>query len=359
MPVTLITTSTTAAGTSVTVAANTLTIISAGTTQVSTTTNAVANLATSTNCDVRIDGTVHAQGAGVLLGTDGTSSGHSLLVGQGGLIFGNSGTGATLNGANALLTNHGSIGSLTGNGLQMGGIGAVALNFGLISSEYGFGAVMAGAGAILRNFGDMTSTNGIGLSVAGSTDNLVGRTIALSGSFSADRFINAGTISGSVNLNGGDDRFIGTGGSAVAVLGGTGIDTIRGGDFDGDLNGEQDDDVLSGRAGDDILTGGAGMDVMRGGAGQDEFVFASYNEMGNSLLSDVINGFVSREDKINLGAIPGLTFIGNAAFGSVAGQARYVKAAGQLQFDANGDGVADFFPQLDPGTVLLAGDLIL
>jgi hypothetical protein len=58
-------------------------------------------------------------------------------------------------------------------------------------------------------------------------------------------------------------------------------------------------------------------------------------------------------------AIAGLSFVGSAVFSSVVGQVRYAKAAGQLQIDQNGDGVGDFFLQLDPGTVLVAGDLVL
>ena len=54
-----------------------------------------------------------------------------------------------------------------------------------------------------------------------------------------------------------------------------------------------------------------------------------------------------------------MSFVGSAAFSLVAGQMRYAKAAGQLQIDSNGDGVGDFFLQFDPGTVLVAGDLVL
>ena len=117
-------------------------------------------------------------------------------------------------------------------------------------------------------------------------------------------------------------------------------------------------DRLVGGAGDDIPPGAAEADTLTGGSGVDVFMYVLVTAMGTSLVADRITDFTSAEDQINLDYLPGPTFIGNAAFGSVAGQVRYGKAAEQLQLNHNGDGVGDFFLQPTPGTVLVAGDMI-
>ena len=55
------------------------------------------------------------------------------------------------------------------------------------------------------------------------------------------------------------------------------------------------------------------------------------------------------------------TFIGNAAFGNVAGQLRYVFDAGNtyVEGDRNGDGAADFALRLDGLIALTASDFVL
>jgi Ca2+-binding RTX toxin-like protein len=74
-----------------------------------------------------------------------------------------------------------------------------------------------------------------------------------------------------VNMNGGDDTFVGSNGLAglisLTVDGGAGNDTITGGDGADVLIGGQGDDVLLGGAGDDVLIGGPGQDILDGGPG--------------------------------------------------------------------------------------------
>jgi Ca2+-binding RTX toxin-like protein len=71
-----------------------------------------------------------------------------------------------------------------------------------------------------------------------------------------------------VNMNGGDDTFVGSNGLAplisLTVDGGAGNDTITGGDGN---------DVLIGGDGNDTIIGGRGNDVLLGGAGNDTFVW--------------------------------------------------------------------------------------
>jgi Ca2+-binding RTX toxin-like protein len=177
--------------------------------------------------------------------------------------------------------------------------------------------------------------------------------------------------------NGGNDYFdlgagndFGNGGDgADTLVGGVGSDTLNGGVGNDSLNGGFGNDSLIGWYGDDVLVGGAGYDVMRGGigndtmfggdqndtffsgggrdvmyggAGRDVFVFATATEIGLGAGSDVIWGFVSGEDRVNM-QILGLTFVDDAAFSGGSRQVRFTTAGnnGLLQFDFNGDRVMD------------------
>jgi Ca2+-binding RTX toxin-like protein len=99
-------------------------------------------------------------------------------------------------------------------------------------------------------------------------------------------------------------------------------------------------DTLDGRGGNDTLTGGAGNDTLTGGTGADTFIFNG----GGGV--DLITDFNAAEgDKINLhnttwGNIP-LTYIGESAFSSVAGQVRVTGAVGNqtVEIDHLGNGL--------------------
>ena len=365
MPLFIISTDIFVAGQAVTLAPSTLTIVATGTTVVSTGGIGIGSVSTTDSCDVRIDGTVYAQSSAVSLPTNGLTGEHTLVVGLTGILASNLGSGANLQGAVATITNYGQIGSMSNLGVTMTGADALLMNYGLIYSTGSFGVQLGGANAILHNSGSITSASAATVAMFGAntlvenSGTISGRNVAIQGSGFADLIINSGTISGLVGLNGGNDRFVGTLGAAATVLGGLGGDTIRGGAFDDTFSGESDSDILAGREGDDTLTGGLGFDTMSGGAGEDVFQFFTLSDMGDTLQSDRIRGFVTGEDVLDLDAIAGLTFIGNAAFTSVALQMRYLKGPGQLLIDNNGDGLADFFVQLDKGTVLVAEDLIL
>ena len=386
MPINLITASSTVAGTATIANADTLTIIAAGAVRVSTGSSALANSAASDNCDVRVDGTLIAQGSAVALSSNGVTDSHSLTVGATGLLLANAGFGALVSGVNASVLNYGQIGSVSNTGVLMNGATARLENFGAIYSTDSNAVALSGANSVLRNFGSITADNAVAsaINLSNSSGNLVENYGTISGGFrsifgsaNADTIFNYGTLSGPVVLNAGADLFNGAGGRAVTVLGGDGDDTIRGSFFDDTLAGDAGADRIIGRTGDDqlfggtgadrlsgggdedLLNGGANNDLLTGGTGADQFQFSSAADIGTGALSDRITDFKSGEDKIDLSLIGGLSFIAGAAFSNVAGQLRYDVASRQLQGDTDGNGVADFTLVLDGVVSLVAGDLIL
>ena len=386
MAINLITASITVAGTATIANADTLTIIAAGAVRVSTGSSALANGAASDNCDVRVDGTLIAEGSAVFLGSDGTTDSHSLTVGATGLLLANAGFGALVSGVNASVLNYGQIGSVSNTGVLMNGATARLENFGAIYSTDSNAVALSGANPVLRNFGSITANNAAatGIDLLITSGNLVENFGTISGGFrsifgsvNADTIFNYGTLSGPVVLNAGADLFNGAGGRAVSVSGGNDNDIIRGSFFDDTLAGDAGADRIIGRTGDDRLTGGSGADrllgggdddllngganndLLSGGTGADQFQFSSALNIGTGALSDRITDFKSGEDIIDLSLIGGLSFIGTAAFGSIAGQLRYDAASRQLQGDTDGNGVANFTLVLDGVASLTAGDLIL
>ncbi len=154
-------------------------------------------------------------------------------------------------------------------------------------------------------------------------------------------------------LNGGDDNDY--------LYGDTGNDRI---------SGDAGDDVVYGEDGDDDLAGGTGIDLLGGGIGADDFIFAS-GDSGNTLgTADRIIDFSSAQgDRIDLSAIDAVTggsddaftFIGDSAFGNVAGQLRAETISGTtyVMGDVDGDGIADFVIKLDGTVPLSGGDFLL
>jgi serralysin len=384
MPISFINTSSSVAGTNVTALASTLTIIAEGASRVSTGGMALSNISTSDNCDVRVDGTLIGDVTGVLLLSNGVTDQHSLTVGATGMVLGHSGAGASLAGGNASVLNYGQIWSDNGAGVAVNGASCAVTNHGAIASVNNIGVSLIGPSAALRNFGTITSQFDYGVAISGANfgqienfGTITGQVFAIVGDNSGDRVYNRGALNGSVALLGGNDYFDGNGGGAAFASGDSGLDTLRGGSMDDGLYGGFDSDQLRGNDGDDYLLGGSGADTLRGnlgddtllggsdidlltgGDGADHFVWQSLSEMGDSLANDRVTDFRSGLDQIDVSAIAGLTFVGNAAFTNVAGQLRCAKGAGQLQIDQNGDGVVDFFIQLTPGKVFVADDLIL
>ncbi|UVO55318.1 cadherin domain-containing protein [Sphingomonas sp. SUN039] len=113
-------------------------------------------------------------------------------------------------------------------------------------------------------------------------------------------------------------------------------------------------DTLTGGAGADRVYGGGGGDVLTGGAGADTFLYDRLTDSfgATTATRDRILDFTAG-DKIDLSGIDAITggaddafsFIGNAAFGNVAGQLRATDIGGgvfNVEGDVNGDGIADF-----------------
>jgi Ca2+-binding RTX toxin-like protein len=124
-----------------------------------------------------------------------------------------------------------------------------------------------------------------------------------------------------------------------ALNGSAGWDTLYGVDGNDTLSGGAGSDVLSGGYGNDVLIGGAGYDSLNGGGGNDTFRFASTDDADGDHIVDFAAG-----DRIDLSAIAGHTFIGNAQFNGVKGEIRYDSSYGTnstVQIDSDGDAQSD------------------
>lgn len=176
----------------------------------------------------------------------------------------------------------------------------------------------------------------------------------------------------------GDDRLRGDNGNDTVhgddgddvVSGGGNLDWVYGGDGDDTVSGNGAADRLFGDAGQDVLIGGAGRDTLTGGFDADVFLFSHVTESGLGLSRrDTIVDLESGLDLIDLTRIDAntlltgnqaFTFIGTAAFGTVAGQLRAVHGPSSTLFgDVDGDGLADFELVLSGEAVVNVNDLLL
>ena len=172
------------------------------------------------------------------------------------------------------------------------------------------------------------------------------------------------------------------GGSAIEGTGNALGNKIAGNALDNLLFGMGGDDVLTGGEGIDTLDGGEGndrlfgggddLDILTGGLGADQFVWSSFDDFDGFIFmyADRITDFSQAQgdridlrgmDAINGGANDKFTFIGNAAFGNVAGQLRYEVVDGNtlVSGDTDGDGVGDFVIALVGEHQLVGGDFLL
>lgn len=111
-----------------------------------------------------------------------------------------------------------------------------------------------------------------------------------------------GTLSNDHLLGyGGDDTLHGLPGDDF-MEGGNGNDFLHGNSGNDIIYGGNGNDTMYGNEGNDILYGSSGKDFMVGGAGADTYAFASLDDStaGNS---DMIEGFISGEDKLDLTAL--------------------------------------------------------
>ncbi len=166
-------------------------------------------------------------------------------------------------------------------------------------------------------------------------------------------------------------NFAGTGNALDNdIFGGSGNDTLSGLDGNDELRGESGNDSLLGGDGDDVLIGATGTDTMEGGDGADSFRLSTQYESGLGASADRITDFETGTDLIDLGFVDAdtttggnqaFTFVGNAAFSSVAGELRYFDDGTDtwVQADTNGDGMADFEIALTGVLTLTATDFVL
>ncbi len=139
----------------------------------------------------------------------------------------------------------------------------------------------------------------------------------------------------------------------VGIVGGT---TFTGGADNEAIQGSAGNDTLNGGGGNDTLTGGLGKDTLTGGDGNDVYDFNAVAESPAGANRDVVSGFASGADTIDLSGIDAISgnanpnddfsYLGGAAFTNVAGQLRFDVATQTLQADVDGNGGADFEVQL-------------
>lgn len=163
----------------------------------------------------------------------------------------------------------------------------------------------------------------------------------------------------------------------ISIAFGAIIENALGGDGNDSLTGNDGRNRLEGNGGADTLKGGAESDWLVGGAGGDTFVYTSYSDSdlplirsdGKKMASDYLADFTSGVDKIDLSALDAIpstaandafSFIGTAAFTSVAGQLRWEVRHEQLwlEGDIDGNGVCDFAIAMKAAS-LIAADVIL
>jgi Ca2+-binding RTX toxin-like protein len=176
----------------------------------------------------------------------------------------------------------------------------------------------------------------------------------------------------------GNDRLTGSlgdgdlsgGAGRDTIYAGTGDDLVSGGAGRDLLYGSAGDDVILGEAGRDRITGGDGRDVITGGAGADElldwedvdsrdvFVFATGDTGTADGTRDVVKGFDSGVDRIDLTGFGALTFRTGEAF-SGGGRAEVLFDGEAVQIDGDGDGAAEAAIELRWVAEVTASDFLL
>ena len=176
---------------------------------------------------------------------------------------------------------------------------------------------------------------------------------------------------GGDEIHGGDDGDqIYGGANRDRIYGGTGNDRLSGGQDIDHLHGQDGNDVIFGNLGHDEIYGGEGRDRFIGGAGadklsswesrqvQDVFVFAPGDTGVSTATRDMIEGFHTGTDKIDLTAYTNLRFVADADFnGTGRGEVGFVGR--MVMIDANGDGQIDAMIEMKHVDEMTRGDFIL
>ena len=181
--------------------------------------------------------------------------------------------------------------------------------------------------------------------------------------------ISANLATGSVTGTSGTDTLT----RIENLIGSSLNDTLVGSTGNNSLSGGSGNDSLSGGDGNDTLIGGAGKDTLVGGNGNDIFDFNALSEMGTTSTTwDVISGFVSGQDRIDLSTLDANTVtttndafdlltVGGTFSGSFAsaGDLYFDNVAKVLYGNTDGDVAAEFAIQITGVTTLATSDFIL
>jgi Ca2+-binding RTX toxin-like protein len=269
-----------------------------------------------------------------------------------------------------------------GRFLFYGGFGADVLTGGTGNDVFFFEAGRLGAGDVARGgdgndavvvSGAPSGTAVLAVTIeAGALSSI--ESLSFNGRFASDPAARPGYAATLKNGN------IAAGGTLI--VNGSSLEASQGLDFDGSqvadgrlrIFGGAGGDTLRGGALDDVIYAAGGGDLLIGGAGADVFQYRSIGD-SQGVACDLIGDFQLSLDKIDLGQIDAninaggdqaFTFIGTAAFSSVAGQLRYSYDSTSnlftIQGDVNGDGVTDFqlyASPTTPGAPLQATDFAL
>ena len=149
-----------------------------------------------------------------------------------------------------------------------------------------------------------------------------------------------------------------------------GADTLWGEAGDDDMRGDEGADVLYGGLGNDSLRGGEGFDRLFGGVGtdllrdweetevRDVFVFNIGHTGVGEGNRDIVEGFTSGIDQIDLRGFGGLTLQFGSAF-SGSGTTEVLFDDGLVRIDQDGDGTADAEIELRWINALAQDDFLL
>ncbi|SFR38803.1 calcium-binding protein [Litoreibacter janthinus] len=165
---------------------------------------------------------------------------------------------------------------------------------------------------------------------------------------------------GNDHIEGGDgvDTVFGDAGDDV-LSGDAGNDLLYGGNDNDTLIGGSGDDLLNGQEGSDLIYGGAGVDRLVGwdlDGARDVFIFGAGDSGTTASTMDLVEGFVSGEDQIDLSSYGNLSFV---AVLSGSGAAEVTFDGDYIWVDGNGDGVADLGVELQGIDTVAASDFLL
>ncbi len=264
-----------------------------------------------------------------------------------------------------------------GDDRSSGGFGRDTLNGGSGIDQL-FGD--AGNDKIYGEDGDDGLYGGLGIDVINGGDG----NDSISGNESDDKLIGG---SGNDSLNGGrGNDVVGGNEGDDTIFGDVGDDSLSGMDGDDAITGSDGDDVLDGGNGGDLLSGGLGDDSMTGGAGKDSLdgndgidlyrggadgdlitmwdnddardivVFETGDSGVVRSAIDVVNGFTSGQDVINLRSFGSRMSFEDLDF--VGGHPSVYYDGHYLRIDRDGDRDADLIIQFNYVTTMVESDFL-